>query len=123
MTSLLIGLSLAASAAAQIVNGFSMVPVLVAAGAPSSEAAVVPSNTDYLGSSAPPQYTGEPTPVSVKPSLITPTPTPTQNIYEQLPYSSFVDGGYKSLDCGYGYTKAADGSCQALPWVRKLFFS
>lgn len=44
------------------------------------------------------------------------TPPP-QN--EAMPYSSFMDGGYKSMDCGYGYNKGSDGSCNSKEsWVR-----
>lgn len=120
MTSLLIGLSLAASAAAQVVNGYSMVPVAADPVAATDSAYAAPTNTDYYGASAPAQYTGAATPVYAAPSQYTPAPSATPNIYDQLPYSSFLAGGYQSLDCGYGYTKAADGSCQALSWVRKI---
>ncbi|KAJ2980261.1 hypothetical protein NUW54_g11029 [Trametes sanguinea] len=33
-----------------------------------------------------------------------------------MPYSSFMSGGYKSMNCGYGYSKQSDGSCKAMSW-------
>jgi hypothetical protein len=36
-----------------------------------------------------------------------------------MPYESFKSGGYKSMDCGYGYYKGSDGSCNSKEsWVR-----
>lgn len=61
-----------------------------------------PSYNQYT--SAPPQY----------------TPPPQS---EAMPYSSFMSGGYKSMDCGYGYTKGSDGSCMSTEsWVRTSHF-
>jgi hypothetical protein len=38
---------------------------------------------------------------------------------EAMPYESFMSGGYKSMDCGYGYVKGSDGSCMSTQsWVR-----
>lgn len=38
---------------------------------------------------------------------------------EAMPYESFMNGGYKSMDCGYGYSKGSDGSCMSKEsWVR-----
>jgi hypothetical protein len=38
---------------------------------------------------------------------------------EAMPYESFMSGGYKSMDCGYGYTKGSDGGCMSTEsWVR-----
>jgi hypothetical protein len=37
-----------------------------------------------------------------------------------MPYESYKNGGYKSLACGYGYTKSADGHCQPESWVFRL---
>jgi hypothetical protein len=38
---------------------------------------------------------------------------------EAMPYESFMSGGYKSMDCGYGYVKGSDGSCMSKEsWVR-----
>lgn len=53
--------------------------------------------------------------MSAPPSSYTPPP---QAQYTTMAYSSFQGGGYKSMDCGYGFTKAADGSCQQQQWVR-----
>ena len=37
---------------------------------------------------------------------------------EQAYYSTFTSEGYKSMDCGYGYSKGSDGKCNAQSWVR-----
>lgn len=50
------------------------------------------------------------------PAMYTPPPT-----MSTMDYSSFMAGGYSSMACGYGYSKASDGSCQAMSWV-SLFF-
>ena len=61
-----------------------------------------PSSNQYT--SAPPQYT--PPPMS-----------------EAMPYSQFMNGGYSSMDCGYGYSKGSDGSCNSKEsWVRTSHF-
>lgn len=31
-------------------------------------------------------------------------------------YSSFTQGGYKNMNCGYGYKKGSDNSCQPESW-------
>ena len=42
---------------------------------------------------------------------------------EAMPYSSFMSGGYKSMDCGYGYVKGSDGGCMSTQsWVRISHF-
>jgi hypothetical protein len=107
---ILVGFSLAGAAAAQIAAGApSAVP---ASSGPSSSApeqtpsASAVDNTQQYG-----QYSQE----SAQP---TEAPSSSSNIYEMMPYSSYQNGGYKSLECGYGYKKADDGSCQAESWVR-----
>jgi hypothetical protein len=68
-----------------------------------------PSYNQYGSSSTPSynQYTSAP-------AQYTPPPQT-----EAMPYSSFMSGGYKSMDCGYGYTKGSDGSCMSTEsWVR-----
>jgi hypothetical protein len=35
-----------------------------------------------------------------------------------MPYTQYQQGGYKSLDCGYGWKKMEDGSCGRESWVR-----
>lgn len=48
---------------------------------------------------------------------VTPTPAPNPTGYLQaMPYPSFQAGGYKQLDCGYGYAKQGDGSCKPESW-------
>ena len=107
--SLFVGLSLAGVAAAQImVNGYSMVAMDSAAA----------SSSNYYGSSAPPAYTDSASATYAASSAeYTTPPSSSYDIYSMMPYSSMTAGGYSSLDCGYGYTKAYDGSCQAESWV------
>lgn len=49
-------------------------------------------------------------------SQATPPPS-TDGGLSYMPYQSFKDGGYKSMDCGYGYSKSSDGSCKSMSWV------
>lgn len=115
MKSIILGLSLASAAAAQYVNGVSMVPYPTAASYDSSSA---PS---YDGSS----YDSSSS-VSAAPSVYTPPPvasSSSSNFYDSMPYSSYQSGGYKSLDCGYGYKKSSDGSCQAESWVSRVLYA
>lgn len=97
MKSIIFGLSLASVAVAQIANGVSMVPVTAA---PSAS----PSAVDNSYGSAPQ-------------SQVTAAPSSSSDFYQVMPYSSYQSGGYKSLNCGYGYSKSSDGSCQAESWV------
>ena len=105
MKSIVFGLSLASAAVAQIANGVSMVSVTAAASAAPSAA----NNGGASGSG------------SAAPSQITAAPSSSaDSFYEQMPYSSYMGGGYQSLNCGYGYSKQSDGSCQSESWVRLL---
>lgn len=97
MKSTILGLSLVSAAAAQIsVNGVSMVPAMTAYNNYASATAAA-------SSSAPASY------ATAAPS--------SSDFYSVMPYSSYSSGGYKSLACGYGYSKQSDGSCQAESWV------
>lgn len=118
-TSLLFGLSFATAALAQIqVNG-----------AGSIAASLIPSNTATPASaagssSAPAATTSAASSASSAPaSQITSAASydassASAAAYSMMPYSSFMAGGYKSMDCGYGYSKASDGSCKSESWVR-----
>jgi|SRR6266576_2639069 len=61
-------------------------------------------------------------PPSAPAPTITPSPTADSqapnNFYQSMPYSAYQNGGYKSLQCGYGYAKQSDGSCSPESWVR-----
>ena len=109
-------LSLVGAALAQIsVDGYSMITIANSEPTQSSYA------SDYYGSSAPAQYTSDAasSSYSAPPSeYTTPPSSSSYDIYSMMPYSSMTEGGYKSLDCGYGYSKAYDGSCQSMSWVR-----
>ena len=60
-----------------------------------------------------PFTTAAPTPTA------NPTATPApSNFYNVMPYAAYQSGGYKSLQCGYGYSKQSDGSCSPESWVR-----
>lgn len=119
MKSAIFGLSLAAGAAAQIVNGVSMVSMAAsttAAYAAATDYAAASSASSYYGSSAPPAYTAAGSSVEyAPPSQYT---TPPLYTVTSMDYASFTAGGYSSMNCGYGYSKASDGSCQSETWVR-----
>lgn len=102
--------SLASAAMAQIsVVGVSMVSVDPSADAASADAygAPTPAPTAY----------GTDTGAA---SQVTAPPSTSMNFYDMMPYSSYQSGGYKSLDCGYGYSKQSDGSCMPESWVSAL---
>ena len=116
MISLAFGLTLATYASAQVI---SMIPNpnLAASGSPSAAAASSPtsappaatssSDSGSSSSSTYNQYTSAP-------AQYTPPPQS-----EAMPYESFMNGGYKSMDCGYGYGKGSDGNCNSKEsWVR-----
>jgi hypothetical protein len=112
MSSVLLSLALAGSAAAQImVNGMSMVSVAASSSA-------VASSGGYYGSSAPAQATDSASATyGASSAEYTSPPSSSYDIYSMMPYDSMTAGGYSSLDCGYGYSKAYDGSCQSMSWV------
>lgn len=116
MKSIIFGFSLVSAAVAQIsVIGVSMVPANPTPAASGSSSdfnsqspAATPAPTSANGASG-----------SAAPSIQTAAPQASANdFYEVMPYSSYMSGGYKSLDCGYGYSKGSDGSCNKESWVR-----
>jgi hypothetical protein len=125
MISLTFGLTLATYASAQVL---SMIPNPNMAGASGSAsvASGSPPATTSSGSSPSPspnqynQYGGSSSPSYNQYTSASPQYTPPpQN--EAMPYSSFMNGGYHSMDCGYGYVKGSDGSCSSKEsWVRIL---
>ena len=111
MNTVFVALSLAGAAAAQIVAGsVSMVPASMI----TTMASAANNNAQY-GSS----YGS--TTDSASASMYT-TPPATDGGSSMMPYSSFMSGGYSSMNCGYGYSKASDGSCQQMSWVRAQRF-
>ena len=138
MFSLAFGLTLATYASAQVV---SMVPnpnLAAASGSASSAsasasgsspmsappAATSSSGSDssgYSASASPDQYgqyggssSAAYNQYTSAPAQYTPPPHSSA-----MPYESFMSGGYKSMDCGYGYVKGSDGSCMSKEsWVR-----
>ncbi len=53
-----------------------------------------------------------------------PTPPPEPHGYDSaMPYDDFLSGGYKSLDCGYGYNRDASSRCVEAVWVRTQLHS
>lgn len=122
MLSLVIGLGIISTATAQVVNGVYMIPaadgVYSPGGAVTDGSYLASVSSSYNGYSAPAQYTVASPSFYAPPSQMTSPPSySATGIYSQMPYSSFLDGGYRSLGCGYGYTKASDGSCEAKSWV------
>lgn len=110
MNAVLIGLSLASVASAQVVNGVSALPMSMAYGyaEASSSGGYAPPSAYYT---APPSNS-----YSAPPSQYTAPPS-SYDIYSIMPYSSFVNGGYSSMDCGYGYQKQSDGTCSQMAGV------
>lgn len=113
MNAVLIGLSLVTAASAQVANGVSAIPMSMAYGYDSQA-----SSSTASGGYEPPSasYTPPSNAYSAPPSYYT-SPPSTYDVYSAMPYSSFTDGGYKSMDCGYGYQKQYDGSCSKMSWV------
>lgn len=117
MISLALCLSLVSYASAQSIV---MVPVPSGLMGPGY---VAPSDTSSSYSGAPPAVTSTPSysnnqygSYSAPPAQYTPPPQTAE-----MPYSAFMAGGYKSMDCGYGYQKGSDGSCTSTQsWVRIL---
>jgi len=109
MVPIFICLTLASVVSAQVVNGMSTVLALgsSATAQPSSWSSTPGTGSYALSVALPPQYT--------------PAPSSSATFYHQMPYESYKNGGYKSLDCGYGYKKSSDGHCQPESWV--IFFS
>jgi hypothetical protein len=128
MIPLAIGLTLISYATAQSI---SMVPMPSDMGsssaAPSSSMSGPPAPTmppSSAGSSLPPAYNqysssgNQYGAYSAPPAQYT-APPQTQD----MPYSSFMAGGYSTMDCGYGYLKGYDGSCTSMKsWVRNAYF-
>lgn len=109
MKSFIVGLSLVSAVAAQLVNG----PVSMVPAASTPAATPTPANNGAGTSTAAPSQTTAPPSYSGSSSSV--------DFYSQMPYSSYQSGGYKSLQCGYGYSKSSDGSCQAESWVCAFF--
>lgn len=107
MKYLFAGLAFAAIAAAQDpgASPSGTQPVPTPAAAYSAPAAATPAPAPY----SPPSYDG-----SQQAGYQPPAP---QYYTDAMPYQSMVSGGYKSLDCGYGWKKGSDGSCQQESWV------
>jgi hypothetical protein len=139
MKSFLFGLSLATLVAAQIqVNGVSMVPMSQGSSSSSSSgsspSSTSSSGSDYASSSSYAassyqMYSNGPSPTSQgysaqggysAPPQYTPPPSESTPSYlDQMPYSSFMAGGCKQLNCGYGYYKDQSGYCQPESWVSR----
>jgi hypothetical protein len=111
MRSNFIGLSLAVAATAQIVNGLSSVPITTGTSS-SAQYAVTPTPSAMTASSVPAQPSG-----GAAAAQYTAPPAPGQDFYQYMSYNSMTSGGYKQLQCGYGYQKQADGTCAPLSWV------
>jgi hypothetical protein len=142
MKSIIFGLAFISAAVAQSVNGASSVPASSEASgsasgsssqatstqATSSQASSSGSNnygggggSSYGGS--PPAYTGSPSSEAAPSQYTPPPPASMSAMYSQQQqyYSSFMSGGYKSMDCGYGYSKDSDGGCSSpMSWVSSM---
>lgn len=125
MKSIFFAVSLAVAVAAQIkVNGVTTVPgggstTSTGSSASSTSGAATPA-------SSPTSMSPSPTKASDNTPASMPKPTsepdynddkPSKPYWEELPYSTFMSGGYKQLNCGYGYKKNDDGHCKPESWV------
>jgi len=113
MKSVFLGLSLVSAVAAQVVVGYSSVPVT--SSAPAATPAPYSAVTSVYGSA--PAAVATDNANAAPPSQYTAPPAPGQDFYQYMPYNSWSNGGYKQLQCGYGYQKQSDGTCGALAWV------
>lgn len=122
MNALLFGLTLVSAATAQVANGVSAVPYSAVYGSAAASTSVAASSAAASvsnvnnGASTPSATVGAYD--SAASSVITAAPqsSSSYDFYSAMPYSSFMSGGYKSLDCGYGYSKQSDGSCKPYSW-------
>ncbi len=119
MNSVIVALTLAGAAAAQIVAGpVTMVPssqIYATASAGDNHVAASSSSAPYGGATTQASSSS-----SAAASYYTQPPA-TDGGYSDMPYSSFMSGGYKSMNCGYGYSKGSDGSCNPMSWVSFAF--
>lgn len=139
MLSLALGLTFASYASAQV---FGMVDSNPSGSAASSSSVNAPPASTASGSGSSDYSSAAPT-MSMSSSGSSPSgysPPPSYNQYgnnqytspppaqytpppqtEAMPYQSFMNGGYMSMGCGYGYQKGSDGSCTSTEsWVRNL---
>lgn len=135
-------LTLVSVAAAQVVNGISMVSNSESSATAQPSSLSSRSTTTITTTITESSITGSPAPSvpsaiyttsaasmtsapyvtsGAPPSQYTPPPSSSTSFYQQMPYESYKGGGYKSLDCGYGYTKSEDGHCTPESWVSLLF--
>lgn len=52
--------------------------------------------------------------------VVQPTST-SADIYSAMPYQTMQAGGYKQLQCGYGWAKDSNGKCVQQSWVSRRF--
>lgn len=107
------GLIMAGAAQAQLVLGASSVPASAMPGSSASPSSPAATTTASSSSASPAS------PDSSAPPAAYPTNAPSYPSYQYtqaMPYSVMTGGGYKSLDCGYGYVKGSDGSCKPENW-------
>jgi len=112
--SVVVVLSAVSYATAQVPLGVQMIP-----NPEMSSYSPSPSYPSDSGSSLSilPVETGSPSSsYGAPPSQYTQPPAESSSSYEPMPYSSFVDGGYSHMDCGYGYKKGSDGKCAPESW-------
>jgi len=128
--SFVVALSAVSYVAAQIPLGVQMVPNPEMSGSNSdqtpsssyppayspSHQPSYPSDSSSSPASDMPVETGTPA-YGAPPSQYTPPPAEPSGGYQPMPYSSFTNGGYSQMDCGYGYKKGYDGKCTPESWV------
>jgi hypothetical protein len=121
MIPLAVTLTLASYATAQVYSSISMPPASdSSSAAPSSSMSGPPAATMSAGYPSYNQYGNSGSQYgadsyAAPPAQYTPPPQA-----DSMPYSSFMAGGYSSMDCGYGYQKGYDGACTSTEsWVRR----
>jgi hypothetical protein len=111
MNTILVGLSLVAAASAQwgevAASGYASASPTPA----SYDAGCVSSGGSGCGDASASSSS------SASSSTITAAPS-SSSAYDQGYYTSFMNGGYSSMDCGYGYQKDSKGACTQQSWVR-----
>lgn len=96
-----------------IILGLSLVGVAVATqvpGVPLTAPPSLPTDVPVLTDTA---HLVAPTPAPAPPHV---GDAPVVDFYQEMPYSAYQNGGYKSLECGYGYEKQDDGQCAPIGW-------
>jgi hypothetical protein len=131
MLSIVVGLTLATCVSAQSVIGMTTVAASQAMTSAMSMpmASAAASSSQGYSNPAPQQsqysnqynnnggYGGSSPSSSAAPMYTQPPQYSPEQMTSAMPYSSFMNGGYSSMNCGYGYQKGSDNKCSQMSWV------